>query len=454
MLTVLLALALPLLSPFDLRASDALAAPPPVTAIAGSLSLEARLERSLVHTSAAQIHALVKLTAADGVAAERRPVNLALVLDRSGSMAGRKIEDARAAALALVGQLQDGDRVTLVSYGSDVRVDVPPTVLDAAARLEVTRAIVRIRHGGRTNLAGGLKVAYHQLAPHRDADRVTRVVLVSDGLANVGTTQPRLLAALARADWQEGTVTTTLGLGVDYNEDLMTELAVHGGGGFYHVSRSEQLAGVLSDELAHMQATVARQATLELTLPEGVRVRAVHGHAVAQEGRTVLVTLGDLSAGQSRSILWALELPHAQLGAQPLGEIVLHYTDARDGQRRAARGGAMQVTWTGDRTASEASVDPEVAARMAELQLAAAMATAADHMAAGDLDQAQQVLGAATRRARSNAAGFGAVGQPLADEAAAAEAMLDDVKKAPASPKARRELAKQGKAKAFEMSRQ
>ena len=133
---------------------------------------------------------------------------------------------------------RDGDRVAIVSYASDVRVDVPSTVINRRSRERIQDTIRRISDSGSTNLSGGLVAGHDQVRDHLNSDGVNRVILISDGQANRGITSVPALNRIAREAQQAGIVTTTLGLGSDYNEDLMTAVANHGGGNYYFVERS------------------------------------------------------------------------------------------------------------------------------------------------------------------------------------------------------------------------
>ena len=426
------------------------AAPLVIAGPSGSLQMKVQLENTHVHDHDPVVHALVGLTADKKISrATQRPINLALVIDRSGSMSGQKIVDAREAAIQMVDRLRDGDRVAIVSYSDGVQIDAPSVVVDDSERRRIKEVIRRIGASGSTNLSGGLVAGQQEVHKHLDSDKVNRVLLISDGLANRGVTDQPSLNRIAREASQQGIVTTTLGLGSDYNEDLMTAVADHGGGNYYFVEESKDLAGVLSGELAQMMATVARQATLEVTLPDGVEVVEVYGYAWQQEGPTVVVRLGDVFAGQMRNVLWKLTVPgHA--GPVDMGELALRYQDLNADTRRAAKA-SLAVTVTRDKDVVSTHRDDEVAARIAEIELATSMQKAAQLVEQGRYEDARKELQRATTKARATSRRLGSAGGGLADSAEEAEALSDDLAAPPAAAAEQKAMVKKSKAGAYKL---
>lgn len=256
----------------------------------------------------------VTVGAREFVSASRAPLNIAIVIDRSGSMSGSKIKDARAAASWLVEHLSDGDKVAIVSYSNDVWLEVPSLTVSPEGRSIAQDAIDRIRTGGNTFLSGGLEAGFAEAKKHYDPEFLNRVVLLSDGLANAGITATEPLSRIADRVREEGISTTTMGVGIDYNEDLMAALAVYGGGNVYFVEDSESLAAVFSDELASLGSTVLRDTVLILELPADVEVERVYGYNFQQHGRELHVEMSSVSAGETRKLLVALKVPQTRDG--------------------------------------------------------------------------------------------------------------------------------------------
>lgn len=172
------------------------------------------------------VNAMVEIVAPELERADaREPLRLALVVDRSGSMAGRKLEVAKRCASWLVARLDPRDELALVDYDDEVRLLAPL----APPGVEHRAAIGRIHAGGSTNLSGGWLKGVEALGRTNGAGP-RKALLLSDGLANVGITEPGVLTALAARVSEEGIGTTTIGFGEDFDEELMTALAEAGGG--------------------------------------------------------------------------------------------------------------------------------------------------------------------------------------------------------------------------------
>jgi Ca-activated chloride channel family protein len=283
---------------------------PPVAVAAGGaplvvvadpklIDMTAEATSSLVTAaSSSELGVRVRITARPLPAANRPPLDLALVLDTSGSMEGASIDAVRASAHEVVRNMRDGDRIAVVAFHSRVDVLVPTTPLDGAARARVDRAIDQIQAKGTTDLVGGLSAGAQQVAAAQLPDAIHRIVLLSDGVPNQAAQLPPLLASLHR----QGMSVTTLGLGIDYDTTLMTQIASETGGNFHYIEKPEEIAAVFDDELTRMQTVVARNLQLMLSPGPGVAFKPMPGLAVSGDGRVVAM-IGDLSAGETRDLM-------------------------------------------------------------------------------------------------------------------------------------------------------
>jgi len=418
-----------------------------------ALEFTAKLESPVVLDTARHAHLLVRLRA-ERIESEDadQALNLALVIDRSGSMSGAKIADARAAAVKMLERMRDGDRVAVVSYSEDVRVDFKSTVLNEETRARVRNAIHRISDGGSTNLGGGLVEGLEQVRGHLGSADVNRVLLISDGLANRGIQDPKKLNQIAREALQEGIITTTIGLGEDYNEDLMTAVADHGGGNYYFVESSDHIAETLNDEVRQMASTVAKSVSLHLALPGGVKLEKVHGWVPREEGDLVIVPLGEFFSGQLRSVLWKLALPEdLEAGDElSLGAVELAFKGVDgDGALQRVSSDPLTLTVTDQEDVALAAKDQEVAARVAEIELATKMEEAANLVAERKYTEAKDLLGQAVNSAREAGRSLPApTAADLLGAAEAAEKMQQQVDEAETSSSARKLFTKGGKAEA------
>ncbi len=237
----------------------------------------------------------------------RPPVNLALVIDRSGSMSGDKIEKAREAALEAVNRLGPEDMASLIVYDDKVQTLVPASRVGSGSAL---RAAIRgIRPGGNTNLFGGVSQGASEVRKHTENRHyVHRVVLLSDGLANVGPSTPEELGRLGTSLVKEGISVTTIGLGLGFNEDLMTRLAKRSDGNTYFVESSRDLTDIFNRELGDVLNVVARSVVVEIEFPTGFRPLGFVGREGTIRGQKAEFTLNQIYGGQDRFALVEVEV--------------------------------------------------------------------------------------------------------------------------------------------------
>jgi Ca-activated chloride channel family protein len=237
----------------------------------------------------------------------RAPVNLAIVLDRSSSMSGEKIQRAKEAAIMVVDRLRDDDIVAVVSYDSVVEVLVPAT--RASEREHIRNKIRALDARGMTALFAGVSKGAQELRKFLSGDHVNRVILLSDGQANVGPASPNELGHLGMTLAKEGISVTTLGLGLGYNEDLMSQLAMKSDGNHAFVAEAAELARVFDAELGDVLAVVAQEVTVKVQVPAGMRPVRVLGREAEIRGQTTIVALNQLYARQERHFLLEVEIP-------------------------------------------------------------------------------------------------------------------------------------------------
>ncbi len=277
----------------------------------------------------------------------RAPVNLALVIDKSGSMGGEKLARAREAALEAVRRLSADDLVSLVVYDNSVRVLVPARRVGDGETLSV--AIEGIEASGGTNLHGGVVAGANELRKHIEEGYAHRVLLLSDGLANVGPQTPEALGSLGAQLVREGISVTTVGLGLDFNEDLMTRLARRSDGNTYFVENSRDLARVFNEELGDVLSIVARRLVVEIDFPAGARpVRIIGREGRVEDGR-VVVELNQLYGGQEKFALVEVELdPAKKDSAREVARARVRYEDAADA-RPASQSAQVAARFTAER---------------------------------------------------------------------------------------------------------
>lgn len=240
----------------------------------------------------------------------RTPVNVVIVLDKSGSMQGSKIADAKAAAIKAIGMLGPDDIVSVVAYDDTVTVLVPATKV--ADRQQIFTRIERIQAGGQTALFAGVSKGAAEARKFFDRSRVNRVILLSDGLANVGPSSAGDLAELGTSLGHEGISVTTIGLGLDYNEDLMSQLAQNSDGNHMFAERPSDLDRIFAREFGDVLSVVAQDVEIIIECAEGIRPIRILGRDGDVVGRRVVTSINQLYSQQDKYVLLEVELPETR----------------------------------------------------------------------------------------------------------------------------------------------
>ncbi|MCA9771265.1 MAG: VWA domain-containing protein [Myxococcales bacterium] len=321
---------------------------------------------------------------------ERPPLNLALVIDRSGSMAEiGKLTHAREAAKRVVRALTPRDRISVVEYDDRVTVLWPGG--PATAPEAVARAIDTLTPRGNTNLAGGMRRGIEEVLAGWSPRAIHRVLLLTDGLANEGVTAPDAIARLAGAGRERGARVTTMGLGAHYDEDLLARVAEAGGGRYYFIESPEQMARIFEEEIHGMRATVARNLILRFDGDACVRDVEILGYPSQTRGARTEAPMEDLPAGEDRSMLLRLRTRAVPAGPVRLGTVSLGYDDALTGERVTWRE-VVTVAASADPARRAASVNKDAAAEAVLIDADARHRKALESFAAGRADEAQAAI--------------------------------------------------------------
>ncbi len=257
---------------------------------------------------------------------QRTPVNIAVVMDKSGSMGGEKIRRAREAAIMAIERLNTDDIAAVVTYDHLVEVITPATkVLETSG---FRKAIQRINAGGNTALFAGVSKGAHEIRKFLDRNRVNRVILLSDGLANVGPSSPAELGRLGASLGKEGISVSTIGLGLGYNEDLMTRLAGLSDGNHAFVENAHDLARIFDAEFGDVLSVVAQEVQIRIHCAPGIRPVRVLGRDAEVEGQRVYTSLNQLYSQQEKFVLLEVEVAAGEVGKQQdLGSVEVSYTN-------------------------------------------------------------------------------------------------------------------------------
>ncbi|GJM17074.1 MAG: hypothetical protein DHS20C13_24010 [Thermodesulfobacteriota bacterium] len=278
----------------------------------------------------------IRLSGREGVPLiARARVNLVLVIDRSGSMSDRgKIDYAKGAAKEIIDRLGSNDRLSIVAYSTEVQVLYPMQFL-RNKELAIS-AVNSLYPTDSTNLSGGLITGINQLNSVRESGYINRVILLSDGLANKGITNIGELSRVSSQASERNIQITTMGLGLDFDENLMMSLAQHGAGNYYFIESPSQLASIFQREFGQLSRTVAKAPVITITLEPGVSLQELYGytHSTTSDGK-IRIKLGDMFAGQQRDILMKLRVPAERIGERGLVKIYLDYEDLLNDNQRA-----------------------------------------------------------------------------------------------------------------------
>ncbi|RKZ35783.1 MAG: hypothetical protein DRQ49_11730 [Gammaproteobacteria bacterium] len=237
------------------------------------------------------------------------PINVALVIDKSGSMQGEKIRRAKDAALMAVDQLRKNDIMAVVTYNHHAETLLPATFVQNQEMIKT--AINKLVAGGSTALFDGVEKGAKEIRQFFDRKRVNRIILVSDGLANVGPSTPEDLGVLGALLGQENIVVTTMGLGLGYNEDLMTQLAKKSDGNHAFIENATDLTRFFDHEFSDLFSVVSQEVNVTIIGVEGVQPIRVLGREAEIHDQQVLVKLNQLYSNQEKYVLVELEVPPA-----------------------------------------------------------------------------------------------------------------------------------------------
>jgi Ca-activated chloride channel family protein len=406
---------------------------------AKALAFQFDWERAKLQPAGGPVHLRIGLRSSAQAPSARPHLSVHLVLDVSGSMGGKPMDDARKAAQALVDKLAAGDDFSLVTFSNEAKLLIADGPV-GSRREQIKKTIAEIKEGGGTNIGDGLRLGYeqaHSKAIPEDAVRV--VLLLSDGRANEGITQQGKLAKLALDAFQDGIQTSTFGLGTDYDGPLMSAVAADGAGGYYYLRDSEQIAPALSTELDKRLDPVATAVEIRVRFKPQVELLKVYGSRRLSEEEAQVVRAQEVAADRqaqardkikqnratdqegglrffvpafarddSHAVLLKLRLPEG-VGSRPVALIEVKYKD-RLAKKNAAEEVPLALTYAASDGESGASVNPSVARTVQGFLAGEALAQASALVAQGQRERAGLLLGEREGILREAAA---SLGEPL-----------------------------------------
>jgi len=388
------------------------------------LSFEALASSQHVLSSAENFVLYVLLEAvARGKAGGRLPLNLGVVIDRSGSMYDeQRLEFVVEAVKFLAGNLAPEDKVAIVAFADSARVIVTPE--QARNRDAVTRAIDEIdllEIGGGTQMALGMRAAIDEVKKNLDATRLNRVLVLTDGQ----TYQETACIELVQQNRDQISF-STMGVGVEFNEKLLQQLAQDSNGKYHFIGNPSEIPNIFEDELLGLRSVSVRNGRIDVTLSQGVQVREsfraspeiyAMGTPMLGDDRKISYEIGDLESGVPGSVLLTLVLPPRKPGTVRMLQSSFHYEVPGAGEAEATCD--LTVEYTLDRTLTSKR-NGRVMSLVDQVSIAKLQAKAEEELKAGNVDKATRLLGNAIQ-------GTQRLGNTKATQALAG--LLDQVKK-------------------------
>lgn len=325
----------------------------------------------------------------------RKPTDMIVVLDRSGSMGeGDKWRYATQAVHSMLDRLAADDRVSLITFDTNARVDSP--LVDASPEniAELHALVKRLGPGDSTNLGDALLAAEKGVSRRSHGKRLSRVLLLSDGQANAGIVDPEALGAIARRLSDRGAVVSTIGMGLGFNETLMASLADLGMGSFSYLEHLDSLAVILAKELSDSRSVFAEGSEIRVELPSGVKLVEASGYPFSFEGNSAVIRTGQLLRGSRKQFMSALRVSSQSIAEYPIG-VELRYRQGERSYRQRIRTGQLQVACIPPEREPEAiaSIDRDVY-RDAWIQnnLGEVMRKVGDYVRSGEKEMAAQSI--------------------------------------------------------------
>jgi Ca-activated chloride channel family protein len=359
------------------------------------MELMYRLAHPATPTQDGSVALLLVTVRAPALPLKRRPMHLGIALDRSGSMRGSPLETAKAALRQFLAQLVADDKLTLVAFDDETSILAGGVPARDKSSLEL--AIRSIRSGGQTNLSAGWLATADLLTRGETPGRDCRIILLTDGHANQGVCDAGAIAQIADGLRLRGLATTTIGIGAQYDDSLLTEIAAHSGGNQHHVDEADSIGAILAAELGDLVELYAQNVTLRFAASAGVvSAHSLNGYPTVAHDGGFGVMCGDIVAGDERSVLIEFVCKPGA-GPQQLTAVTLSYQQVA-GEVTFHESVAFVDIMRAD-TNEPVSMDPIVAHNLSIVKTVEARRNASLAVDAGRLDEARGILHAAADRA-------------------------------------------------------
>jgi Ca-activated chloride channel family protein len=316
------------------------------------------------------------------------PLNLGLVIDRSGSMGSGKLEQAKFTVERILGLMREKDRVSIVAFDDQITTLANGVLIDAATRQSLIADIAHLHTGGSTNLGDGWLTGCNCVAGGQDSLRVNRTLLLSDGQANVGMVDAGELAHHASELFERGITTSTFGIGEGFDEHLMEGMANRGGGNFFYIRDAESLQDILMQEFADLMTVTARKVEVELNFPAGVSAELLGEWRSEKHARKITVSLSDLSADRVTNLFVKLLTPPGD-GQLVVNAVVTYINE--DDQKQTATS-ELTLQYATEEKTRQAKTDQDLVQRYSAVAVGGLMNEALKMERSGKRDDAQKLM--------------------------------------------------------------
>lgn len=336
-----------------------------------------------------EFHALLQVNAEEQahISERSKSLNLAIVIDRSGSMSGKPLDEAKACAIMMVEQMHANDRIAIVSYDNEAQLVVPST--QCLNKQEIISRIRMISRGGMTALHAGWLMGAEEVAKYKKENSLNRVLLLSDGNANQGLTDIDQIKSQCSQLADAGVTTSTYGLGHNFNETLMIEMSSGGLGQGYYGETAEDLADPFKEEFELLQNTVATNLQLRVETPGIVGLKLLNNYRRSGEGWS----MPDIAAGGEGWALFKLVIKRYDIGERPLEVLrcALSYLDKEGNQQKTDP--VKLILEPLSPNAFEAVLEDEkVKSRVAEMLVASYQQEAREAAQEGDWERVDRIV--------------------------------------------------------------
>ncbi|MBI0096038.1 MULTISPECIES: vWA domain-containing protein [Gilliamella] len=322
---------------------------------------------------------------------KRVPINLAIVIDKSGSMSGQRIEKAREAAILAVNMLNENDTLSIVAYDSKARVIVPATKVDNKLRI-IGLINENIYAEGGTALFAGLSKGIKQVENQLTKDKVNRIILLSDGQANIGPSSVDELSQLAIIAAKKNIAITTLGIGSDYNELLMSSIASYSDGNHVFVNNSADLENVFVHEFTDLMSAIAQDVVITIQLKNGVKPVRLLGRDGVIKGNEITVKMNQLFSNQEKYVLLEVIPDKGKVGQEKtLAQVDLKYDNLLENKTENETQ-EVRISYTKDKKMVDDAIHHDVVVETELQKVALENEKALELYNQGKRDEAQQLL--------------------------------------------------------------